>query len=250
MITNPPTHQESGADVLSPTRNSRLGFLIFAVVIIPLACILFDPVVFRVGSLAAPAFHEPILWRWQPFAYVAVLLSILLITIYRLPPKLPPAGLSLVGGAFAASSLLSFALGCYLLPTSFIGLFILAGIFGFSPFLTSLAYFGAARRIYREILLVRSRRLAVIGLLTGAAIYISTVYSFHIFLDRRFTAALNSAADGQIGSLPIYCHVFGDYRLLRAYEAERSEPRQQHLAAAFQQLTGLDINARLNDFND
>jgi hypothetical protein len=201
------------------------------------------------GRLASGAFPEPLLWRWQPFAYAAILLAISLAAIYLLRPKLPPTLLSGIGGAFAAASLLALVLGCYMLPTTFVGLILLIGIFGFSPFLTSLAYFRTAWRIWREVVLVRSRRTAFLGLFSGAVIYCLAAYSIHVCIDHAFRQAVASAAEGRPASANLF-RVFGDYRLLRAYQDEASELRQQHLADAYRQLTGGDIEARLNELND
>lgn len=249
-MTNLPTVQTSEVTPRLLQRRFPRRFLIFAGIVLPLACLLFDPVVFQLGSIGTPVFHEPLLWRWQPFAYAAALLSILLATIYLFRPPASPARLGLLAGAFAGSSLLSLVLGCYLLPTSLFGLLMFIGIFGFSPFLTSVAYFLAARRLYREISPARPRPLAIVHFLLGAALYLGSAYSLHVALDRGFTSALAAAADGRSSPLSLYCRAFGDFRLLHAYGVEPIESRRQHLAEAYEQLTGLKIDPRLDDLND
>lgn len=227
------------------------GFFLLAGIIVPLACILLDPVVFRMGVLGSLASNEPLLWRWQPFAYSAIFLTLLFAGLYLLRLRFSPMVLSLVGGVFATGGILSLALGCYLLPTSLIGLMILIGVLGFTPFLTSFVYFCELRWVYHEVLLLRSRRAAAGGILTGAFIYVMVACAFHFTVERGFTSALASAAaGGGVGHLSFYNWAFGDYRLLNAYMREDSEVRQQHLADVYAQLTGRNIEFRLSQLDD
>jgi hypothetical protein len=248
VITEPPIQQTTATAPATPG-GKRISSLWVAGILVPCLCLLFDPVVFQLGGFAVGAFREPLLWEWQPFAYAAILLAGALAAIYLLRPKLPDPLLSVMGGAFAAASLLALGLGCYLLPTSFLCLALLIGVLGFSPFLTSLAYFRAARRIWRQVVLVRSRRTAVIGLFAGVVIYCATAYSIHVRVEHAFREAVASAAEGRPASLIVF-RVFGDHRLLHAYQTETSEVRQQHLADAYRQLTGNNIDTRLYDLND
>jgi hypothetical protein len=65
---------------------------------------------------------------------------------------------ALLGDVLLAGGIFSFLLGLALLPFSLMGLLILIGIFGFTPFITSFVFFRNARRCWLQSFQSSSRK--------------------------------------------------------------------------------------------
>ena len=114
-------------------------------IVLPLVCVVFDPIVFRgAGGL-------PWLLSNSIAAYVGIGIGIVSLLVW-LSTHLPAKVLT---GALAASAVFSFGLGVLLLPLSLMGLFILIGALGFIPFVTSFVFF---RNTVRAIACARTKQ--------------------------------------------------------------------------------------------
>jgi hypothetical protein len=120
-----------------PTEN-QLFVDVVAGIVLPLFCLLGDPIVFRAS------FERPLLAGYRTVGLVAIgsgMLSLIAWLCVRRPAAL---FFGLLGGGFVFASLL----GLVLLPTSFIGLIIGIGVLGFTPFLTAFVFFRNGWRAY------------------------------------------------------------------------------------------------------
>jgi len=119
----------------TPTTKQKVFDWAFGVGI-PLICVVADPIVFK-GIVP----DGPLLGFARPFAYTFSFVSILMMAGWlalgnRLRPVAAP-----IAGLFIAGSLISLCVGTVLLPFSIVGMLILIGFLGFTPFFSSVVYF-------------------------------------------------------------------------------------------------------------
>jgi hypothetical protein len=151
-------------------------------VLLPVICIYCDPFIFRNLGIGR---NTALLGKIAPLAYVLSFTAILGTMAWLLwGEKLGGVNASL-SGVFAVSSLVALAIGVYIAPYSFIGLVLVFGALGFTPFFTSFVLLRNSIRSFRSAkpsletgLLVNSFALAA---LAGAVIpyLINLLYSRH-----------------------------------------------------------------------
>jgi len=107
---------------------AQIAFDVAAGILLPLACLLLDPIVFR-----SP---KGVLAPYALAAYLAIGLSLIHLAIWLIARRPAPY----LAGALAAGAFLSFLIGMVLLPYRVFGLMIVVGVLGFAPFLTSFVY--------------------------------------------------------------------------------------------------------------
>lgn len=114
-------------------------------VILPIICFAFDPIVFRDGDALG-------MWlgKFQVFAYVLSIASIMSMAAWLLWRERLGWAIPFLAGLFAAGSVVSLIVGIALLPLSLLGLIILIGVLGFTPFFTAFVYLrNSYRALYR-----------------------------------------------------------------------------------------------------
>src|SRR5687767_9580542 len=115
-------------------------------VALPVACFVFDPLVFKSGLIGERALFED----YRLFAYMVSALEIgMLLCWFTFRTELetfaaPFAGVFVAGGIFSA------AIGILILPFSVFGLFFVIGIVGFTPFFTAFVYLRNGVRAMRS----------------------------------------------------------------------------------------------------
>ena len=109
---------------------------LFAIVL-PILFLVLDPVVFKTpGSLFGPGYLE----EYQLVAYLVSSLEIGLFLTWRtFRLRLRPFSTAFAG-AFIAGAVFSVVIGIAILPLSVLGLMVLIGIFGFTPFFTAFVF--------------------------------------------------------------------------------------------------------------
>lgn len=118
------------------TRAQRRFDVAFGLVL-PVLCFVFDPVVFRGWLVGGQGFYG----RWQTYAYAVSVLELVALAAWLFKAGgegRPPAAL---GGVLLAGGVFSLVVGVMIFPLSLAGLiFLLVGIFGFTPFPTAVVY--------------------------------------------------------------------------------------------------------------
>jgi hypothetical protein len=114
-------------------------------VILPVACIYFDPIIFT--KQLDP---KPYLGRIAVFSYVLSFAAIMGTMAWLLwGEKLKWVNAPLAG-LFAVSSAAAFGIGVCIAPISFLGLVIVIGALGFTPFFCSIVMFRNSVRAFRS----------------------------------------------------------------------------------------------------
>ncbi len=117
------------------TRSQRRFDVAFGL-FMPVLCFVFDPIVFRDWHIEDGGVYE----RAQSYAYTVGTLEMVALAAWLLRGRgagRPPAAL---GGVLFAGGLFSLAVGVAILPFSLLGLILLVGVFGFTPFATAVVY--------------------------------------------------------------------------------------------------------------
>ncbi len=219
-------------------------------IILPLACLACDPIIFSGGVT------QPILGPYRMLCYKYIAISMLSLIAWLISRQWPSlfTGLLFGGCAFA------MVLGMVMLPISFIGLMIFIGIFGFSPFLTATTFWHCAMHAremagsgFRRGLAVTAFSLFLaVPLVTQAAVWYITDY-----LLTEVTTGSDQTAEQAIGRLKLLGPLIDTDQLVSRYRRIESgqrvwqQPRtgsvlaRERLAQAYKELTVHNIELRM-----
>lgn len=224
-----------------PTKR-QISFDVAVGILLPIACLLWDPIIFRHALNPGRGLLEP----FRLLATLTIGLGVLLLSIWLLRRPAPALFVGLlVGGAMFASFL-----GVVLIPISLIGLFFGIGALGLSPFATAFVFGRNTVRAWAQARQNHTRFgalcLSTVGLLAvGAAPWSADWYvtkqqsrAMTLALDADETVAARGRADLQ------YLRLFiNTDRLIRDYKHEPNTARRARLAVLYQDLTGGDVVA-------
>lgn len=237
----------------SVTKGQIVFDIIFGAVA-PILCFVFDPIVFRGGMF------EPPLWpEYQVFAYLFSGLLIALLCLWLL--SAPGFGFvrDLIGGALMSGVMFCLAIGIVLSPFSAMGLMLGIGIFGFTPFLTALVYL---RNGYRALRTQRNRALdlsrvltLLIGLLLASAAPALLSVAIHQAVTKSISEIVQGDSEHALRAarrlMPLRFFAEADLdQIVQAYIAESDPTKKQVLKNCYHEVTGGDIDERVNILQD
>jgi hypothetical protein len=221
----------------------------------PIGCLVADPFVFRY-DLTNPTlgFSEAYLGFCQPFSYAAIGLSLVLMVVHLSGTARSPLARTVIAGGLLAASMFAFALGLALLPYSVIGLFMLIGIFGFTPFLTGWVYAAAFKQILRTTpMLPRRALLMAMGCLGFVVLSGGFQVAAQAFVSSAVQRVESSSPDERaagIASLRAWSRIFGHQGLISAHRHSTSDLQRQAIEHAYQSITDRDFQDDLQSAND
>ena len=163
---------------------------------------------------------------------------------------------SLVAGLFAGllsgGAGLALMLGIYLLPMSVIGLLFAIGIFGFAPFLTAFVFARNAVRAYGHASRQTRRPWFLATALLGFVLFCGGPLAAQAYVDREIDHANVLLESADAAEFAQGAAVLKRYRFLAnlddlvyRYDAEKNPTRRAALADLYRELTGKDIEHRL-----
>jgi len=122
----------------SEVTRGQVAFDVVLGIIVPVQCLILDPVVFRFhdGLMSGPGILQP----FRIFAYTSIGLGMLALSLWLLLGDRIQWASAFLAGVFLYGALFACLLGILLLPMSFIGLLVGIGVLGFTPFLSSLVF--------------------------------------------------------------------------------------------------------------
>jgi len=145
-------------------------------VLLPIACVWFDPLVFQRGrSLRGSSSDLALLEHFQTFAYGGILFEITLLSFWLIGANRLRNFSGFFGGAFAAGAVAFIVLGIRILPYSIVGLVIGGGVLGFSLFLIAFVY---ARNSVQAFSIGRSRSIPSLIMGASAGLLLAIAVSF------------------------------------------------------------------------
>jgi hypothetical protein len=223
-------------------------------IVLPVLCLVFDPLVFRYGVLG-----PPLAGQFQFFAYGFIALEIITLAVWLAVGRRAGEWCGVIGGIMSAGALFSVVVGVCLLPFSLLGLMILVGALGFTPFITAFIYLRNARRALAAAGAQMTRAGLLVTLLLGATLAYGAPVFAHWRINKLIERSLAEVIDGdasqvanaarrlrQIG----WIDSAGFDRVVWAYGRETDPARRERLARAYYRMTGEDISKRWALFND
>jgi hypothetical protein len=236
---------------------ATLRQLIFDVsvgMILPVLCLVFDPVVFRGGLIG-----RPFLDGCQLFAYGLIGIEIVALGVWLAAGTRAGEWCGVLGGVMFSGAFFSAVIGLLLLPLSIIGLMFGVGLIGFTPFVTAFIYWRNARRAHGLAGAKMPRAALRLTLALGAVVALGAPAFAHWRVNRVIERSMSevldddrtraAAATRRLGYLKLLAT--RDFEpMLRAYSNETDPARQQRLALAYREITGDDIEMRLHVLDD
>ncbi|HJQ34023.1 MAG TPA: hypothetical protein VJ866_17715 [Pyrinomonadaceae bacterium] len=238
-----------------PTEVQTRFDVVFGIVV-PILCFIFDPVVFqdKFGGGVGGFYRGVSFYAYTLSAAEILALGCWLYFGARASRWAAPAA-----GVFLAGALFSFVLGVAILPLSIFGLIFLVGALGFVPFVTALVYLRVGVRALRLVLgdveaAGRASAWITLGLLFtlvapaaaqhGARRAVSSAFAEELAgremsAPRRTTTRVLAKASGATFDEAVW-----------AYNRETDPARRARLAKAYADVTGNDIEARLERLQD
>lgn len=176
-------------------------------IVAPVFCLVFDPFVFKGGDE-----HGAFLGRFWVLGYSLIGLEFATLAAWlasrgRLGPLCGVAAGVLIGGALFAA-----AVGLLLLPLSLIGLLVVIGILGFTPYLTAYAYLHQGMLALEKARSRAGEARAAAGLSLGLLLAFGLPVTAQMGVQRAWAAAIQAVADGDASakSQVKYWHWFMD----------------------------------------
>ncbi|HZH31395.1 MAG TPA: hypothetical protein VEY11_11590 [Pyrinomonadaceae bacterium] len=236
---------------------ATLAQIIFDVtvgMILPILCLVFDPIVFRGGE-----FGPPMLESYRFFAYGLIAIEIVALGMWLGAGARAGEWCGVLGGVMLAGAFFSVGIGLILLPLSLLGLAFGIGVLGFTPFVTAVIYGRNARRALCAGRARMPRAALCVTLALGAAVPFGAPafaqWRVRRMIERSLAEVIGGdetrarAAGRRLGLLSRL--VEGEFdELARAYGRETDPARKQRLARAYRDITGGDIERRLLVLND
>ncbi len=218
----------------APTPAQR-GFDVVFGIIGPIFCLAFDPFVFRPGLLSEPMFDGFVgaVFGCGGLAMCAFIAWMVL------PIASARRTVGFLAGLMFAGALLATVIGLALLPFSVIGLMVVIGMLGFTPFVSAFVYSRTAVRACRA-----SRSTPFV--LAGAALALLGPTLIQVHVNRAVERALTDLASPDAPCAAAGAEVLHRYRGLVSYAAARNasaafgddSAAREEFARRFQAATG------------
>lgn len=223
----------------------RLSFDIAFGIIVPMFCLVLDPIVFRSGV------DTPLLKGYEILGMTPILMGWLSLTAWLSMGR--PA--ALLSGLMAGGALYALLLGIFLLPYSGIGMIFLIGFLGYTPFITAFAFWRNAAIAFQRAR--QSGIAAILPAFLGFVIACACPFAAQFYVNHETSRALVliQADDPEtVGRGIVVLRrigiVAGYDRLVDVYAEEESESRRGKLVKAYRELTGSDIEVVLSRLRD
>ena len=223
-------------------------------ILLPVVTLVADPIVFRGGILG----DEPVLGDYQIFAYLISGLELVVLMVWFFLGRHLRSFSAPIGGILIAGGLFSLAIGVLILPYTLIGLLVLIGAAGFTPFLTAFVYLRNGIRALKaqdrndtfgaRFLLAGGAGLFSLGLPFVVSyqltITISTATRDLLYGDR----VASEQAFERLKWIPI--PDADRQKFVETYRLETNSERRNLIKKYYAELTGEDIDLRVRIMDD
>ncbi|HEX8458216.1 MAG TPA: hypothetical protein VF656_13020 [Pyrinomonadaceae bacterium] len=234
---------------------SQLIFDVTVGMVLPVLCLVFDPLVFRGGFFTS----RPMFDGYQFLGYGLIGIEILALGVWLVLGRRAGEWCGVLGGAMMAGAVFSLGIGILLLPLSVLGLMFFIGALGFTPLFTAFIYWRNARRALKSARARLSRAGVCLTLALGAIIPLGAPafaqWRVNSMLERSLPEVLGgderraAAAARRLSYVSPFV-TSGFDPLVAAYQSETDPARRERLARAYRDITGDEIESRLYRLND
>ncbi|HEY0099979.1 MAG TPA: hypothetical protein VGB76_13605 [Pyrinomonadaceae bacterium] len=217
--------------------------------VLPVLCLVFDPLVFRGGILG-----RPLAGSLQFVAYGFVAIEIVALAVWLGVGSRAGEWRGVLGGIMLAGALVSLVIGICLLPFSLLGLMLIIGALGFTPFITAFIYLRNARRALNAASAQLTRATLCITLLFGATLAVGTPAFAHWRVTKLVERSLAEVLGGNDVQADAAAHRLRHVgwlvtaeldEMVWAYGRSKDALQQERLARAYHKITnGGDIKQR------
>jgi hypothetical protein len=236
-----------------PPTPAQLKFDVAFGVVLPVACFVSDPLVFKNFNGGGG-----LLENFRFFAYALSGLEMVALGVWLAARGRLGEWALAAGGVLLAGALFCFLIGVVLLPFSLLGLLFVVGVLGFTPFFTGFVYLRNGVRAVRMARNSQSFRANFLGsLVVGALI----VFSLPLLAEAGVSRFVNSSVEAMVAGRELSQFELSALRaaslltdaeferLARACAGEADPARKARLESVYRELTGRDARRRLY-FND
>jgi hypothetical protein len=232
-----------------PVTHRQLYFDLCFGIVAPVLCAVYDPAVFRGSAMAASAS----LGFLRLFGYLEIGLGVSALVYYFRTRR----GSGLLAGALCGGSIFSFAVGVYILPLSIIGLILIVGVFGFTPFVTSFVFLRNSYRCRRQFREGHLQENTFLPFALGTVLILAVPLGLQVLVSALAQRAIMQMQSDSEPALKNAVRTFGylhyayvdDDEIVIAYEKSKDDRKKNHLASAYQALEGRDIEERIAERN-
>ena len=223
-------------------------------IVLPILCLAFDPLVFRHGMYGGPLGGEI-----QLFAYTFIAVQIIALAAWLGIGSRAGEWCGVLGGIMFAGAVFSFVIGVCLLPFSLLGLLLLIGALGFTPFVTYFIYLRNARRALKAARPQMPHAGIYITLLFGATLALGVPAFAHWRVGEFVEHSLAQVIDGDEAQAKAaarrlqYVRWFAPAeidQMVEVYDNATDPQRKERLARAYREITDADIESRLHNIFD
>lgn len=221
----------------------QILFDVFFGIAMPIICLWLDPVVFvgPPGDLSLAACKLP--------CYYMIGAEIILLTLWLLLGRHMLASAALVAGGLLAGGVFALLVGTLMLPLSLLGLLLLIGVLGFTPFLTGFVYLRNGIRAAQQAGTFVGRpavhTLAVMGLLIIPVFPGLAGWGVLSFTDRclsRLVSGDDVSHREAEQTLQRFWWLVDEQQVIRAYMRDQDPQRRGILAETYNEITGRDLD--------
>ena len=229
--------------------SSQIVFDIAFGLILPLACFVFDPLVFKGGQ----QMNGPMLEFARPFAYLLAAVSMTSFVIWIIcSEKLRWLNIPLSGILFTGS-IVSFFVGFFILPFSLLGLVLVVGALGFTPFVTSFVYLRNGMRAFNLARETEVSRIFMSGVLLASLAAFIFPAIFNLKLNEmvyKITHGDPATIETSTATLKYFSIFVGMDPVVNEYIREEHPSIKKALKNSYNEVTGGDIYLRWGEISD
>jgi hypothetical protein len=223
-------------------------------IVLPILCLVFDPLVFRNGLYGAP-----LAGQIQLFAYAFIAIQIIALAVWLGVGSRAGEWCGVLAGIMLAGALFSVGIGIFLLPLSLFGLIVLVGALGFTPFVTAVIYLRNARRALKAAKAQMVSGGLVLTLLLGATLALGAPAFAHWRVNKLIERSVAEVLGGDDAKAEAAARRLRQVSWFDSAELDQvvwaygrtTDPREkERLALAYYKITGDDIEYRLSMLYD
>ncbi|HEV7396173.1 MAG TPA: hypothetical protein VGN86_06650 [Pyrinomonadaceae bacterium] len=241
----------------TPTPKQTVFDVTFGI-LAPVLCFVLDPIAFQGSNsvLGAPLFE-----KYQTFAYLFSGIQIIVLIIWLWWGVERARGInSFLGGIMFAGGLFCSLLGLMLAPFSLMGLVVVIGVLGFTPFVTGFVYFrNAYRALEREAARAVPGR-AVSSLLLGCVLSFTLSHAVSKGVERKVDYSVDQILYGNDPQALAAARNVRSYSFLMSYRLNRivdeyrkestEQYRKERLAKFYEEATGENLDQKIRIMMD
>ncbi len=215
-------------------------------VFMPLICFLFDPIVFE-SSMGGS-----LLGKYKPFAYVLSFASLTAMSIFLVWGKELKWLNGFLSGLFVIGGIISLIVGILLIPFSLIGLILLIGVLGFTPFFSSFVFIRNSFRAYDFAKPHFEGKTLVRAFILSAMFSLITP----VVVNSEINRMLENLVKGDVNTirkntkyLKLVSAITNFESLLRTYKMDEGYEKEE-ISKAYEELTGKNFESSLKSYFD